>query len=193
MDSFEDLLAKARTGSPEAWDQMWTQYGPHLLRVARRRLSRHLQAKAGESDLVQETFLQAHQDFPQFHGQTEGELKAWFAHILLHNITDFERRYREAKKRRLAVEESLAQKDPLAPTLSPPAEALEREEMEAFRGALRRLNARDRQILRLRMNEGLPFNQIGTQMGLSEAGTRSLWYRAIQRLARKLEFFRNDR
>jgi RNA polymerase sigma-70 factor, ECF subfamily len=193
MDPFEDLLAQARAGGPEAWDRLWTEYGPHLLRLARRRFPRRLQGKARESDLVQETFLQAHQDFPDFRGKTESELKAWLAQILLHNITDFERRYCQAGKRHLAVEESLAHlgKEPLAPTPSPTVEALEREKMEAFRRALEKLGKRDRQILRLRMQEGLHFDQIGPLMSLSEAAARSLWYRAIQRLARKLEFFRD--
>jgi RNA polymerase sigma-70 factor (subfamily 1) len=195
MDSFRELLAKAQAGLPEAWDQFWTQYGPHLLRVARSRLSRRLQAKTGGSDLVQLTFLKAHAEFPHFHGTTECELRAWFKQILLHNIADIERQYLQAGKRQLAVEEALVRVEKKIPatTPSPPAEAVEQEELEAFRRALETLGQRDRQIIRLRMQEHDRFDQIGPQMGLSEAGARSLWYRAIKRLARRLEFFCNDR
>ncbi len=193
MDSFTDLLAKARAGSADAWDHLWTQYGPHLLRVARRRLPKRLQAKTGGSDLLQLTFLEAHQDFHQFHGRTEAELEAWFRQILLHNITDIERQYLQAGKRQIAVEMPLAQGEPEAATLSPSAEALEHEKIEALERALETLGKRDRQIVHLRMEQRLRFDQIGPLVGLSEAGARSLWYRAIQRLARKLELFRDDR
>jgi RNA polymerase sigma-70 factor, ECF subfamily len=193
VDSFEDLPAKARAGSSDAWDRFWTQYGPPLLRVAGRWLPRGLQAKTGRSDLLQLTFLQAHQDFPHFHGITEAQLRAWLRQILLHNITDLKRQFLRAGKRQLAVEKPLGHKEPETPTPTPPTEALEQEKLEALRRALETLGARDRQILRLRMQEHLRFDQIGPEMGLSEAGARSLWCRAIQRLARKLEFFRNDR
>ncbi len=193
MDSFTDLLAKARAGSADAWDRFWTQYGPHLLRVARRRLPKRLQAKTGGSDVLQLMFLRAYQDFHHFHGQTEAELKGWFRQILLHNIRDVERQYLQAGKRQMAVEMPLAQREPEAATLSPPAEAWEHEKIEALGRALETLGKRDRQILHLRMEQHLRFDQIGPLVGLTEAGARSLWYRAIQRLAQKLELFRDDR
>ena len=44
------------------------------------------------SDLVQETFLEAHRDFPRFEGGTEREVVAWLRRILVRNLADQARR-----------------------------------------------------------------------------------------------------
>ena len=47
-----------------------------------------LRLRLDPSDLVQETFLEAHRDFPRFTGPTERELLAWLRRILARNLVD---------------------------------------------------------------------------------------------------------
>ena len=47
------------------------------------------------ADLMQEMFLAAHQDFVQFHGNTEKELLSWLREVLLSNLANLVRRYRD--------------------------------------------------------------------------------------------------
>src|SRR5262249_59475811 len=76
----------------------------YLLLIAQRELDSDLQAKGGASDLVQETLVDALRDFGRFHGESEAELQAWLRQLLLHNLVDFTRHYRQAKKRQIGRE-----------------------------------------------------------------------------------------
>jgi DNA-directed RNA polymerase specialized sigma24 family protein len=61
----------------------------------------------GASDLVQDTFLEAHQDFSHFHGTGERELLAWLTKILTNRLCNNVRHYRGTLKRDIEREESL--------------------------------------------------------------------------------------
>src|SRR5262245_12037270 len=93
------LLAAARSGSREAVGEALEACRAYLLAVAQRELDDDLKAKGGASDLVQDTFLEAHRKFDHFHGDVEVELRAWLRRLLLNNLADFRRFYREAEKR----------------------------------------------------------------------------------------------
>ena len=65
-------------------------------------------AKAGESDLVQDSLLEGQQDFPAFRGESPDELLAWLKQILAHNLANFRRRYRGAEMRTVRREQEFA-------------------------------------------------------------------------------------
>ena len=88
-------LEAARSGSGDALGRVLESYRAYLLLVAARELDPKLRAKGGASDLVQETFLEAQRDFGGFHGNSDGELRAWLRQLLLHNVANFARRYRD--------------------------------------------------------------------------------------------------
>src|SRR5215472_9511436 len=98
------LLEAARAGSREALGQALETCRNYLLLVAGRQLDPDLYAKGGASDLVQETFLEAQRDFARFQGNSEGELLAWLRQILLNNVANFARRYRDTAKRAVGRE-----------------------------------------------------------------------------------------
>ncbi len=79
-------LEEARDGSPEAMGRLLEDYRQYLLLVAQRELDPALRAKGGASDLVQETFLEAQRDFPQFTGTRDDELRVWLRRLLLNNL-----------------------------------------------------------------------------------------------------------
>jgi DNA-directed RNA polymerase specialized sigma24 family protein len=97
----------AHHGSPEALGQVLEYCRPYLLAVANAQLERDLQAKAGASDLVQDTFIEAHRGFAAFRGRSEEELLGWLRQILLHNVADLRRQYRATEKRQVQREVSL--------------------------------------------------------------------------------------
>src|SRR5262245_17814694 len=90
------LLREARAGSPRALGQLLEAFRPYLLTIAREEMDSVLLPKAGASDLVQETFLEAQRDLGVFRGQSEPELLAWLRQILLHNLANFGRHYQDA-------------------------------------------------------------------------------------------------
>src|SRR5437773_7487633 len=101
LQDVAQYLPAARSGSREALGRVLEAYRAYLLLIANRQLDPELRAKGGASDLVQETFLEAQRDFAHFHGDSPGEVQAWLKQLLLHNLANFARRYRETGKRQL--------------------------------------------------------------------------------------------
>jgi RNA polymerase sigma-70 factor, ECF subfamily len=196
-DSIAQQLALARSGSRSALGEALEACRGYLLHIARQQLDADLRAKAGASDLVQETFLEAQRDFAQFHGGTETELLAWLRQLLLHNIANFVRHYRTTAKRAVGREVNLrgatdrSSADGLAglPGLSPSpsAQVQAQETLEQMQQALARLPEDYQEVIRLRNQARLPFDEIGKKMLRSADAARRLWSRAIERLEQEWE------
>jgi RNA polymerase sigma-70 factor (ECF subfamily) len=158
--------------------------------VADQELDPELRAKGGASDLVQETFLEAHRDFPRFHGSTQAELRAWLRRLLLNNLANFARRYRATARRGIHREVPLRVghgiADPAADTPSPSGEALAHEQAEAVQRAMARLPEDYANVIRLRHQEQCSFEEIGRHMNRTANAARMLWLRAIERLRQEL-------
>src|SRR5262249_3592971 len=105
---FPQWLAQARTGSAESLGQLLMDCRNYLLLAAGRKLGADLRGKINPSDLVQETFLEAQRDFARFHGDNEDELRAWLYRILLNNLSNVGRHYRNAEKRAIGRELALS-------------------------------------------------------------------------------------
>jgi RNA polymerase sigma-70 factor (ECF subfamily) len=189
------LLAEARGGSGAALGRLFEGCRNYLLLVARRELDPDLQAKGGASDLVQETFLEAQRDFAQFQGESEADLLAWLRRLLLNNLANFTRSFRGTSKRSVEREAPL-----LSPGSSPgpgltladkgasPSEcALAREQADEVGRLLARLPDDYRQVLTLRFQEGLAFEEIGRRMGRSPNAVRKLWARAVERFQQEMQ------
>jgi RNA polymerase sigma-70 factor (ECF subfamily) len=104
----EQLLHLARTGSTAALGRLLELYGNYLALLARLQIGKRLQGKLDPSDLVQETFLEAHRDFAQFRGDSEAEFVAWLRHILATNLANLVRHYYGAQRRDVRLERELA-------------------------------------------------------------------------------------
>jgi RNA polymerase sigma-70 factor, ECF subfamily len=188
-------LTDARAGSGEALGQALEACRAYLLLVAKRELNPDLQAKGGASDLVQETLVDALRDFRRFQGQSEAELRVWLRKLLLHNLVDFTRHYRQVEKRQIDREVDLeagnssAERggDLEAPTPSPSGQAIQDEQSQAIERALGRLPEDYRRVLQLRFEEDRSFEEIGVILKLTPNAARKLWTRAVKRLQRESE------
>ena len=86
------VLTAARAGSSEALGRALDRCRHYLLDIARHSIQPGLRAKGGASDLVQETFLEAHRLFPGFEGDSSAQLRAWLRSLLLHRAAKLGRR-----------------------------------------------------------------------------------------------------
>jgi RNA polymerase sigma-70 factor (ECF subfamily) len=187
-------LAAARAGSREALGQVLETFRGYLLLVAGRELDAELRAKGGASDLVQDTFLEAQRDFGCFHGNSADELRAWLRRLLLNNVANFTRQYRQRAKRQVSREVPLEAGGSshergaglAADILSPSGQVVAQEQAEALARAMERLPPDYRQVLALRHEQKLTFAQIGEQMQRSANAARMLWLRAVERLQKEL-------
>lgn len=186
-------IAAARSGSNEAIGQMLEACRQYLLLVANQELDNKLRGKVGPSDVVQDTFLEAQQDFAGFHGNTEEELLAWLRKILLNNLANTARHYCATGKRLISLEVPLAElslehlhKRP-PPAESPSARVRAEEESLQIDRAIGQLPDPLCLVVRLRHQEHLSFEEIGQRLGQSDSGARKLWGRAIELLQDILE------
>jgi RNA polymerase sigma-70 factor (ECF subfamily) len=192
---FSACLSAACGGSKEALEQMLEACRGYLLLVAHENLDHDLQAKAGPSDLVQETFLAAHEHFGQFRGTTEAELLAWLRQTLLNKLAKFKKRYRATAKRQLQSEVQLAGSNGSGPEgnafvdtgSSPSAKTIRDEETRAVHAALARLPEDYRQVIWLRIYDQLSFEAIGKRMDRSTNAAEKLFARAVRAARQELE------
>jgi RNA polymerase sigma factor (sigma-70 family) len=140
----------------------------------------------GDSDLVQDTFTTAFQEFEQFNGRSPHELLAWLERILdrhtLNQLAHF-----KAKKRDIDRERPLdisygnyAEHGPSRSECTSPCDLLIGEEDLRFaRQALGHLPAAYRVVLELHYREGESVAAIAAQLGLTEAAVRKRWLRGL--------------
>lgn len=193
----EQLLGQARAGDARALGKLLEMYRNYLRLLARMQLGRRLRGKADSSDLVQETFLKAHRDFPQFRGGSDQELAAWLRQILANTLANFVRDHVATAKRDVRLERQLAAEldessrslnlSLAAPPGSSPSErACRREQSVLLADALDRLPADYREVIIARHLEGLRFAAVAERMDRSEEAVKKLWARALRQLRRTL-------
>ena len=189
------LLQQASTGNKQALEQLFERLYPYMLLCARNELDSDLRAQVRESDLVQQSLLEAHQDFPQFEGRDVHTLVKWLETILRSNVADLRRRY-EARKRQ-GVEPSVSLDD----SQSSFAQEVKKNLFDSGAGAdvsgssasdleleqaLSRISEDYREVILLRHRDKLSFAEIGERTNRSADAVRMCWSRAVKRLQSEL-------
>jgi RNA polymerase sigma-70 factor (ECF subfamily) len=172
------------------------RYRGYLRFLARAHLDPRLQGKLDASDLVQQTFLQAHQALAQFRGSTEAELAAWLRQILARNLAhavrDLGRDRRDVARERsleAALEASSSRLEGwLASDQSSPSEVADRnEQLARLADALAELPDTQRDALVLHYWQDLSVGEIARGMGRTPAAVAGLIKRGLQRVRRHLK------
>jgi RNA polymerase sigma-70 factor (ECF subfamily) len=185
-------LNQAQQGSREAQAQLLQVVRPYLLAVAEDQLASEIRPKLAASDIVQNTVLLAWQDFGEFRGQSRAELVGWLQTILSRCAADGARQHREIAKRDIRRERSLDQIKSefglaLADSCSTPSgHAMANEERQKMECAVRRMSSQYEQVIRLRNELGLTYEEMGVALSCSKNAARKLWLRAVKELGREL-------
>lgn len=195
----EELLATAQNGAPESLGQLLELYRNYLGLLASAQIDRKLKVRCSPSDIVQETFLEAHRDFHQFSGRSEAEFLGWLRRILVNNLLRaFERHVttqRRCVRREISLQEmgdsldrSTARLEAvLADGQASVSSQLRRQESAMMLAEqLKKLAPDYREVLVLRHLQGLPFADVAEQMGRSPGAVRMLWLRAIAQLRERM-------
>lgn len=188
----EGLLRQAKAGDEATLGRLLELYRRYLSLLARVQIGRRLQGKVDASDIVQETFLEAHRSFPRFRGGTEAEFIGWLRQILAMNLADLLRRYFATQGRDVRLEreiqDALDQSSVLldrglaSPHSSPSQQAVRREQGVLLADALDKLPPDYREVLVLRHLEGLSFPEVAGRMGRSQDSVEKLWMRGLAKL-----------
>jgi RNA polymerase sigma-70 factor (ECF subfamily) len=191
----EKLLASARAGSNAAVGRLLSLYANYLRLIVATQMDARLRTRVNPSDVVQETFLEAHRDFATFRGESPAEFVAWVRRILVNNVLRVVEQHFQADKRDVRREVSLEDlgrrldrstarlESLLAVHADSPSACAERHEHELLlANAVTKLSADHRDVIVLRHFEGLPFDEVAKRMGRSAAAVRMLWMRALRSL-----------
>jgi RNA polymerase sigma-70 factor (ECF subfamily) len=181
MGKISFLLTEVAGGDRGALGDVLEAFRKYLHAMARREIGGDLQSKSGASDLVQETFLDANLSIGSFEGRTEPEFLAWLRTLMLHNLSNFHRRYRSTARR------SVAREVPAASSYLParqtsPARAVEQEDQFQLLQELIHTLPKEYNRVLTYWYEEKSFEEIGALMGRSTNAARMLWMRAVQRL-----------
>jgi RNA polymerase sigma-70 factor (ECF subfamily) len=192
----EQLLRQAKAGNESTLGPLLERYRPYLAVLARVQIGRRLQGKADASDVVQEAFLGAWRDFPQFRGSTEAEFRAWLRQILASLLANLVRHYQGTQRRDVRLERQLAveldhssqalDRGLVATQDSPSQQAAHREQAVVLAEALERLPEDYRNLLMLRHLEGHTFPEVARQMCRTLDSVKKLWPKALAALRRTM-------
>lgn len=197
----ETLLRQAHSGDQGALGRLLDLYRSYLTLLARLQIDRRLQGKVDASDLVQETFLAAHEGFGKFRGQSESELLGWLRRILADRTAKLVRRFYGTQRRNVRLERQLGDELdrsscavgalPVSES-SPSQSAGRRERAVLLADALGQLSADYRDVIILRQLEELSFAEVGRRIGRSAESARKLWVRGLAAMRSLLEGELND-
>lgn len=195
---FDDLLLRAKEGEASALGSLLQWYANYLTVLASTQLDGRIRRRVSPSDVVQETLLAAHRDFHAFRGDSQGELLAWLRQILIHSVHRSIARHIKAEKRdvrrdvsidqvSVRLDESacnLAKRLPAAGD-SPSAAMQRKEDSIEFANRISELSDSYREVIVLRILQGLSFEEIAVQMERTSGAVRMLWLRALDSLKTK--------
>jgi RNA polymerase sigma-70 factor, ECF subfamily len=190
-----ELLDQARHGDQEALGRLLEAQRAALHRLAERQLDVRVAVRVDASDVIQQTFLEAHRSFQQFAGRGARELVAWLQGILGHKVAGAVRDHALLQKRDVRRDRSLDDsgggagplKQQLDAGLSTPSQkAIRGEEARRLSEALTLLPDDQREAVRLRHLEGWALADIARHLGRTPAATAGLIKRGMQALRRQL-------
>jgi RNA polymerase sigma-70 factor (ECF subfamily) len=184
------LLSQAQSGDESAIELLFRRLYPYLLLCAREELDSGLRAKVRESDLVQQSCLEAHREFPKLSSNSVDSLVRWMVAILKSNAADLRRRFDAQKRQGIEPEFSLddshsSQAENARRNLFELPTTESGNSLDSDTGldeALQQLPDDYRTVILLRHRDKLSFADIGERTERSADAARMCWTRAIKRL-----------
>lgn len=165
-------------------------YRNYLTMIVGLQIDGPFQQKFSPSDVVQESFLQAHRGFGDFAGRGEQELLAWLRKILTSQLAMKVRHHRTAgrdlfreQQLQIVIDESAMRlSEMFTPGKSPSSNAIRRERAVLLADALAHLPDDYRQVIVLRHLRGHSLVETAQQMDRSYESVKKTWQRAIKRM-----------
>lgn len=189
----ERLLDQARRGDRGAFEELFARHRGYLLRFIQMRLDPKLRRRVDPSDIVQEAHLEAVRRLGQFLEHSAMPFRLWLRQLAHDRLLKSRRQHLGAARRSLERELPLYDQSShlllqqLLDHGPSPSQHLNRKELgQRLRGALAQLPPADREILQLRIVEGLTYDEISYLLDIRPAAARKRQGRALLRLHRLL-------
>jgi RNA polymerase sigma factor (sigma-70 family) len=192
-ESFDDLIAAARTGETDALDRVFARFFPHVERQVHRALATDLRTgrpwlvtRFSTGDIVQEVFRSVLADPSRFQGGTEREFAGYLAAVVRNRLLDV-LRYHEAEQRDGRRTLARTEDDEVSPHDGPATDALSEDQRIAYEEALAMFEPREQALLRGRIEQSREFKELTADLGYSSvSAAQRTFYRAQARLSIRL-------
>ena len=189
----QELLRQARSGEPEALDQLFACYQTYLRQIIEMRLDTEIRQRLDASDVLQETQMEATRRFTDYLEREPVPFRLWLRQIAHDRLLKARRRHIGTHLRSIAREiplpdnSSLQLVRQLVASGSTPSQHIAKKELAGcVRRALGKLPDADREILLMRTFEKLSYGEIGYILGIDEAAANMRHVRALMRLSKVL-------
>ncbi len=189
-----ELLKRAVDGDENALNELFSRYRDRLKRMVHLRLSRRLQGRVDDSDVIQEAYIDVSRRLSEYQQDPQLPFFLWLRYITGLKLTEVHRRHLGTQMRDAGQEVSLhrgalpeANSVSLAAhllgTMTSPSQAAVKAETRIYvQEALNGMDPLDREVLALKHFEQLSTSEMAQVLGLSKAGAGSRYLRAIKRL-----------
>lgn len=167
------LVKSAQQGDQVAFGELYDHY---LTKVYRRVYS--LVPETDVEDVTQEIFISVARSIGSFRGGSS--FSTWLYRIVKRRVADYYR------KRERQVEQVELEKASQTPGENPLANAADELLLQQ---ALRALPESQREIILLRLAEGLPFQEVADRLGIKLGAAKLRFYRAIESCKGKVADF----
>jgi RNA polymerase sigma-70 factor (ECF subfamily) len=179
-----ELVARARAGDRDAFDDLLRRSEGRLLRMVRQRMGPLLRDNEASADLVQSVLRAAIGDLPRFQDRGPGSFHRWLTtlveHKIAHRARDLQRECRDVRRREPGDAAELPILDPAA---SPSDVAVGNETERRYLAALARLGPEDQELVALHVELGCTYGDIAKALGIVSAeAVRKRLARALARV-----------
>ena len=185
-----DLLERMRGGDSHAFSLLFDKYRRRLAVLIHYKLGAEKRRWEDVEEILQETFLAAFRDLPQFDYRAPGSFVSWMSRIADHAIIDRARFEGRQKRHAEALVPFRSESNPNGPepvdTQTPSRLLAQKEAVDMLLAKLDALPDDYRQVTLLAKVEGLSTAEMAERMGKSRQAVSLLLHRALARL-RQLE------
>lgn len=194
-----ELLQRAAAGDQAALSELFGRHQDRLLHLVRLRLSRRLQGRVDEGDVVQEALLEATRKVSEYLANPQAPFFLWLRQLTLLKLAEIHRRHlgtqmRDADREVSIYRDALPEADSISlaaqllGTFTAPSQAaVKAEQRLRLQEVLNGMEQIDREILALRHFEQLSNAETAAVLGLSPSGATARHMRALKRLRAVLE------
>ena len=193
----KDLIARAESGDEAALAELFAMAKPRLRKIVSVRMSPMLRGRVDPSDVLQEAFLDLNKKLPNFKTKNLS-MFVWMRMVAAESVINAHREHVQTQKRNAGREMSLRQKNHgessicLAGQLmgkytSVFQNAVRQEIQSKLLAAIDEMSEADREIILMRIFEGLSNQEAAEALELSANGASNRFVRALGRLKSSLE------
>lgn len=178
VEPTEEMLRDIRSGDRTAEKRLYDRYLPLLRRWAHGRLPHSARDISDTDDLVQVTLLRALRHLDEFESSGSGSFLAYLRQILLNEVRAELRKHHRHGSRIDVDEIALADEgDSVVENL------VGHERLRAYEEVLATLERRQQELIVMRLEFGMSYQEIGVESGASADAVRMTVTRALKTMA----------